>query len=462
MKKTANFRILLDALSFFAVLLLGACGDDVTKVRYETSDNTNMSLVAFDWEKDRVLCDSSKQGTFMYFDGESADSAGMVSAYVCVDSVWVPLQKFPSSAAGVDSASCKAQELSDGSGYKVVCAGDSAGLLLNGKNGSDGIACTVSELSDGSGYKIVCGEDSVGVVQNGAKGTTVNQCSVLDDGEGTITQICGTDTTLIIKGRCGDRAYDPVKSFCYEDSVYSCDGNAYDPSEAKCENGRITGAFVDSRDQNVYRYVKIGKQIWMAENLNYETPKPPEAFQILYEEDSVSFCYDNDPENCKVYGRLYTWDAVLADTLCRSHACSGDQKKQGICPDGWHFPTRDEWKKLFQFVADSLYGGSLDSVEYALKATSGWGELAGTPGNGSDAFGFGALPGGHHEKVGDEFHDLRQAAYFWTFSDIASDSLYSAKSLSAWNVSMFSKKISENFVYATSKNYGYSVRCVKN
>ena len=455
MKKTANFRIFLGALSFFAVLLLGACGDDVTKVRYETSDNTNMSLVAFDWEKDRVLCDSSKQGTFMYFDGESADSAGKVSAYVCVDSVWVPLQKFPSSAEGVDSASCKAQELSDGSGYRVVCAGDSAGLLLNGKNGSDGIACTVSELSDGSGYKIICGEDSVGVVRNGAKGTTVNQCSVLDDGKGTITQICGTDTTTLVKALCGETPYDPAKSIC------------------------------DTRNNVVYRTVKIGTQIWMAENLNYE-----------YNSGTAkSVCYENSADSCAKYGRLYTWSAAMdsagifsADgegcgygSACTStdtvnggcpqgwtlsadgKMCTNSKRKEsfavsrvrGICPESFHIPDMADLQILGRFIADSLYGGDAGSVGYALKSVNGW-----TNKNGSDVFGFGELPAGAARNILDDdeqtvgFMDVGRVGFLW--SSTGHDEVGQAAYAAAFDGSSDMMDRGE-----FDKIFYFSVRCVK-
>ena len=62
------------------------------------------------------------------------------------------------------------------------------------------------------------------------------------------------------------------------------------------------GEITDERDGHVYKTVKIGEQIWMAENLNYAYPKQDSS------SDSVSWCYNNEPDNCAKYGRLYTWE----------------------------------------------------------------------------------------------------------------------------------------------------------
>ncbi|GBU24464.1 hypothetical protein R83H12_01094 [Fibrobacteria bacterium R8-3-H12] len=101
--------------------------------------------------------------------------------------------------------------------------------------------------------------------------------------------------------------------------------------------------------------VTIGTQTWHKCNLNVVPSKGKSA------------CYDNKPENCDKYGRLYDWEAA-----------------KSACPSGFHLPTNGEWNILLNYAGgDDVAGGK-------LKAKSGWPE----GGNGTDAFEFAALPGG--------------------------------------------------------------------
>lgn len=118
-----------------------------------------------------------------------------------------------------------------------------------------------------------------------------------------------------------------------------------------CEDGEwvvethnpSTGILTDGRDGKKYKTIKIGEQVWMAENLNYAYLEP------TAELDSSSFCYDNDPAMCKKYGRLYLWSAAMdsAGVLmndgkgkgCGYGVKCGDAQfpVQGICPSGLAF-----------------------------------------------------------------------------------------------------------------------------
>lgn len=149
-----------------------------------------------------------------------------------------------------------------------------------------------------------------------------------------------------------------------------------------------SNSFRDSRDGQTYRIVKIGTQVWMAENLNYET--------------EGSYCYNNDATKCTKYGRLYTWIAATT-----------------ACPSGWHLPSTTEWETLFTAVGGRSIAGT------KLKSTSSWDididdskicvSNCDVNGNGTDAYGFSALPAGWKNSYGD-FAFEGVDAYFWSVS----------------------------------------------
>lgn len=135
-----------------------------------------------------------------------------------------------------------------------------------------------------------------------------------------------------------------------------------------------SGTFIDSRDGQTYSWVKIGDQVWMAENLNFRV------------EDS--YCYDNKSANCLIYGRLYNgWDA------------------KDVCPYGWHLPSIDEWIILKDYLGDGA-GGKMKE-----KGTTHWKH----PNKGAtNSSGFTALPGGERFV---RFEQLASRAYWWSATD---------------------------------------------
>ena len=206
------------------------------------------------------------------------------------------------------------------------------------------------------------------------------------------------------------------------------------------------GPFTDARDGKTYKTVRIGSQTWMAENLNYETDE--------------SYCYGNDPANCEKYGRLYTWAAAMDSAAVFSEGgkgcgygrrCTPTYPVRGVCPEGWHLPSDAEWNALEKFVADSLFGGKTDSAGYALKSRGGWEEYKGEPGNGSDAFGFGALPAGYRYGDG-TFVGVLSLAFFLSSTE---DGARYAYSRSLLYLVTFLDSGDDN------KDGAMSVRCVK-
>jgi uncharacterized protein (TIGR02145 family) len=133
---------------------------------------------------------------------------------------------------------------------------------------------------------------------------------------------------------------------------------------------------VMDRDGNVYKTVQIGNLIWMAENLNVKTKD--------------SYCYGNNFENCRKYGRLYTWKAA-----------------QKACPSGWHLPSKYEFEALVTIIGGDDYSG------IKMKSKSGWKER----GNGFDVVGLSMLPAGYKSWEG-PFDALGEYAVFWSSSTL--------------------------------------------
>ena len=183
------------------------------------------------------------------------------------------------------------------------------------------------------------------------------------------------------------------------------------PCKTETEDNCEYGTLIDERDGQVYKTVKIGDQWWMAENLNYRYIQPTTSL------DSSSFCYKNSLEYCEKYGRIYLWSAAMDSTggyLTNGWGCGTGwncvpllkEPVQGLCPSGWHLPTNFEFEKLVNYAI-----GGKDSAGIKLKSTSGWQKLNDDMGgNGSDAYGFSALPDDDGLKT--DFWGINILSYF--------------------------------------------------
>lgn len=139
--------------------------------------------------------------------------------------------------------------------------------------------------------------------------------------------------------------------------------------------------FVDERDGNVYRYVKIGYQVWMAENLRYVS--------------EGSHCFNDDESECEKFGRLYEYS-------------------EGLCPAGWHMPTQAEWTVLFDAVGGIAVAGK------ALRAVGAWNvENYPLTADDTDAYGFSALPSGVYI-----FGDHENAGFYLSSTLVGGDAVY--------------------------------------
>jgi len=104
-----------------------------------------------------------------------------------------------------------------------------------------------------------------------------------------------------------------------------------------CVVACVDKVFTDERDGKEYRYAKLGTQIWMVDNLNYDIPERK--------------CYDDAEEMCDTYGGLYDWETA----------------KQ-VCPKGWHLPHEAEWHALAEFMQNK----KADNYDFIAPELSGW------------------------------------------------------------------------------------------
>lgn len=180
-----------------------------------------------------------------------------------------------------------------------------------------------------------------------------------------------------------------------------------------------TGTFTDPRDGKIYKTVEIGKQVWMAENLNF-----------IIQQGCA--CYKDDTTNCDTYGRLYRWEAAKM-----------------ACPPGWHLPSDEEWSLLIDILGGTKVAGG------KMKASELWEEPANELTNSS---GFNALPAGQALYTGvgiGGFMGIGNIAVWWTATkpELSSNPIY-----------LYINTYKKNKIIKESgrPNLKFSVRCIHN
>ena len=193
-----------------------------------------------------------------------------------------------------------------------------------------------------------------------------------------------------VKGQSAGQNMDKLLSFSAQSSSSSVRVNSSSSSEGLYIS---YGEMTDERDGHIYKAMTISgtlydvfypKQIWMAENLNYA------YLQSTSTQDSSSWCYGNDSENCKRYGRLYLWSAAIDSAAVFSEdakgcgyfatddewvKCSSERKIRGVCPEEWRLPTYNEYYKLLFWRLRDGRGFAEDQLLKYFKDAEGqiWG-----------------------------------------------------------------------------------------
>ena len=202
------------------------------------------------------------------------------------------------------------------------------------------------------------------------------------------------------------------------------------------------GEGVRAQEDNTYKSVEIGKQEWMAENLNvseFRNGDPiPEAktnseWYKTGNEGNPAWCYyDNDLANGEKYGKLYNWYVV--------------NDPRGLCPEGWHVPNVAEWITLVDYL------GGEDVAGKKMKSTSFWN----LGGKGTNESGFSGLPGGGRDDGG-TFGDINVACVVGDYGGWWNSTVSGTND--AWGRRLY-YYIGYIFSYTTIKKDGISVRCL--
>jgi len=185
---------------------------------------------------------------------------------------------------------------------------------------------------------------------------------------------------------------------------------------------QTSARFIDKRDGQVYKAVKIGDQWWMAENLNYDT--------------TGGYCYSDDCGTyAGTYGRLYVWNTAMGG--------STTEGARGICPEGWHMPTNTEWTTLINFLGEAtVAGGKLKTTGTTYWTTPNLGA--------TNESNFSALPGGYRFSDGSYVY-INYRAFFHSSTEEKDN---------AWLVTLYynTDGADQN---QSLKTYGNSIRCLK-
>lgn len=389
-------------------LLLIACGEDAETVR--VTDRYTLDMLGKGVSLTEEKCDSARMGQLLYV-GDSS------SIYYCTGKAWKRIngtdgkdgRDGKDGEEGVDGKNgqygtsgtdCFAEQFADG--FVLGCGATKAILHYDFEIPD---TCSIKR-NDDSSYALTCGKDTTTLLQ-GPRGSRGATCMQKDMGDGRVNLVCGSDSVTLFKAACGDTPFDPEgplfcygdtlvercdshvydikKQFCYNDSLVDfCTGLSYDLDKEKCYEGVVVPKcptelddkqFCDERNGKVYRFTVIGGMTWMAQNLDYRVPNS--FCQDSLRDDSL-YCVDEQVagEKYEPIGRYYPWSVAMArpETECGfEHKCLGlTYPHQGVCPDGWHLPSEDEWEALIEVIGENTIDYWDQTVKY-VSATNPFG-----------------------------------------------------------------------------------------
>ncbi|MCF8403891.1 MAG: hypothetical protein K9H58_08100 [Bacteroidales bacterium] len=269
--------------------------------------------------------------------------------------------------------------------------------------------------------------------------------------DGNIDELDGTEVWINEVGRAGYLQSD-VNMDSQADNQDKND--IWYPNYGKAEmlpsgSQACGGAIIDDRDGQSYSTVQIGDQCWMAENLKIGSMVLNTT--TMTDNGTIEkYCYGNVESSCEEWGGLYQWQEAMAYTNIEG--------AQGICPNGWHLPTDNEWCTLENYLDPTI-----SCVQTGARGVDGGGKLkeAGTshwnePNSGAtNSSGFSAIPGGYKRFTSGNFNFefLGDYGFWWTSTlRIAYPQSYMR------HLFFDSPQIRRDYI---AWGWGFSVRCVK-
>ncbi|MDY0216508.1 MAG: FISUMP domain-containing protein [Bacteroidales bacterium] len=226
--------------------------------------------------------------------------------------------------------------------------------------------------------------------------------------------------------------------------------------------------FTDARDGNLYQTTLIGNQVWMAENLRYlpsvvssTTVSNSTPYHYVYDYFGTTVADAKATKNYNTYGVLYNWSAAMAGAASSETNPSGIQ---GVCPVGWHLPSNAECIELKNYLIANGYnynGSTVDNkIAKSMTSIINWDAditFAGIVGNADypeyrNKSGFTAIPSGYCSSSG--FQNMGFGYYFWCSTE-------STINTKAWYWVIYTDQTDFDY-FGKNKDYGHSVRCVKN
>ena len=261
-------------------------------------------------------------------------------------------------------------------------------------------------------------------------------------------------------GECGGMAVEDCLGVCDGDAVEDCLGVCNGTAEYDCAGAcdgtsaldacGVCGGDAESEDEcgscvdidgNSYETIQIGEQEWMAENLKVTHYNNGDAIPTGYSnsewvdldetETGAYAIYDDDPANAEIYGNLYNWYTVDDD--------------RGVCPEGWHVPSDDEYTVLTDYLGGtSVAGGKMKEAGL---------EHWNSPNTGAtNESGFTGLPAGYRNGGNGDYYSMGDYGYFWSSTE--------GNSNSAWYRKL-DYDDSEVNRFSNDERSGFSLRCLR-